>query len=69
LANFTFWRRGTASCSAYERFSIAARAFSTFFPDFFMLLLVSHRRRYCPTAVVFTTFKILVILSDAAVRP
>src|ERR1017187_5754517 len=44
LANFTFWRRGTASCSVYGCFSIPARAFSTFFPDFFMLLLVFHRR-------------------------
>src|SRR3974390_1750384 len=47
FANFTFWRRGTASCSVYGRLSTAARAFSTFFPDFFMLLLVSHRCRCC----------------------
>src|SRR5271169_6673438 len=44
LANFTFWRRGTASCSVYGRDSTAPRAFSTFLPAFFILLLVSHRR-------------------------
>src|SRR6516165_7332584 len=64
LANFTFWRRGTASCSVYGRFSTAPRAFSTFFPDFFMLLLVSHRCRSCLATVVFTTYKSLVILSE-----
>src|ERR1019366_302859 len=48
LAYFTFCKRGTASCSVYERASTAARAFPIFFPNFLIVLLVSHRRPLLP---------------------